>query len=62
MDLSPYILGILAIEMFKIHNILSSAVITDLFYVRQNNHISYFAIPNVKPVYDGTEGLSNFRT
>ena len=42
---------------------LSPAITTDLDDVRQNNynlrHDSYFAIPNVKSVYHGTESLSN---
>ena len=49
--------------MFKICKNLSPAIIADLFHVRQNNynlrHESYFAIPNVKSVYHGTESLSN---
>ena len=53
----------LATEMFKIYKNLSPVIITDLFHVRQNNynlrHNSYFAIPNVKSVYHGTEILSN---
>ena len=48
-------------EMFKVYKNLSPAIIADLFHVRQNNlrHDSYFAIPNVKSVYHGTESLSN---
>ena len=53
----------LATEMFKVYKNLSPAIIADLFHVRQNNynlrHDSYFAIPNVKSVYHGTESLSN---
>ena len=53
----------LATEMFKVYKNLSPAVIADLFHVRQNNynlrHNSYFAIPNVKSAYHGTESLSN---
>ena len=53
----------LATEMFKIYKNLSPVIMTDLFHVRQNNynlrHNSYFAIPNVKSVYHGTESLSN---
>ena len=53
----------LATEMFEVYNNLSPAIRTDFFYVRQNNynfrHDSYFAIPNVKSVYHGTECLSN---
>ena len=53
----------LATEMFKVYKNLSPAIIADLFHVRQNNynlrHDSYFAIPNVKSVYYGTERLSN---
>ena len=49
--------------MFKVYKNLSPAIITDPFHVRQNNynlrHDSYFAIPNVKSVYHGTESLSN---
>ena len=49
--------------MFKVYKNLSPAIIADLFHVRQNKynlrHGSYFAIPNVKPVYHGTESLSN---
>ena len=49
--------------MFKVYKNLSPAIIADLFHVRQNNynlrHDSYFAIPNVKSVYYGTERLSN---
>ena len=49
--------------MLKIYENLSPAIIADLFHVRQNNynlrHDSYFAIPNVKSVYHGTESLSN---
>ena len=50
-----------ATEMFKVYKNLSPAIIADLFHVRQNNlrHDSYFAIPNVKSVYHGTESLSN---
>ena len=47
----------------KVYKNLSPAIIADLFHVRQNNynlrHDSYFAIPNVKFVYDDTESLSN---
>ena len=53
----------LATEMFKVYKNLSPAIIADLFHVRQNNynlrHDSYFAIPNVKSVYHGTESMSN---
>ena len=53
----------LATEMFKVYKNLSPAIIADLFHVRQNNynlrHDSYFAIPNVKSVYHGTESLPN---
>ena len=53
----------LAKEMFKVYKNLLLAIIADLFHVRQNNynlrHDSYFAIPNVKSVYHGTESLSN---
>ena len=53
----------LATELFKVYKNLSPAIIADLFHVRQNNynlrHDSYFAIPNVKSVYYGTERLSN---
>ena len=53
----------LATEMFKVDKNLSPPIIADLFHVRQNNynlrHDSYFAIPNVKSVYHGTESLSN---
>ena len=53
----------LATEMFKVYKNLSPAIIANLFHVRQNNynlrHDSYFAIPNVKSVYYGTESLSN---
>ena len=53
----------LAAEMFKVYRNLSPAIIADLSHVRQNNynlrHDSYFAIPNVKSVYHGTESLSN---
>ena len=53
----------LATEMFKVYKNLSPAIIADLLHVRQNNHNlrhdSYFAIPNVKPVYHVTESLSN---
>ena len=53
----------LATEMFKVYQNLSPAIIADIFHVRQNNcnlrHDSYFAIPNVKYVYHGTESLSN---
>ena len=53
----------LATEMFKVYKNLSPAIIANLFHVRQNNynlrHDSYFAIPNVKSVYHGTESLSN---
>ena len=49
--------------MFKVYKNLSPAIIANLFHVRQNNynlrHDSYFAIPNVKSVYHGTESLSN---
>ena len=52
--------------MFKVYKNLSPAIIVDLFHVRQNNdnvrHDSYFAIPNVKSVYNGTESLSNLRS
>ena len=45
--------------MFKVHKTLSPAIIADLFHVRQNNYNlrrnSYFAVPNVKSVYHGTE-------
>ena len=51
------------LQTFKIYKNLSPAIIADLFHVRQNNynlrHDSYFAIPNVKSVYHGTESLSN---
>ena len=73
MDLSPYIHTIIytyyknlqtsAAEMFKVYKNSSPPITTDLFHVRQNNynlrHDSYFAIPNVKSVYYGTESLSN---
>ena len=53
----------LATKMFKVYKNLSPAIAADLFHVRQNNHNlrhdSYFAIPNVKSVYHGTESLSN---
>ena len=49
--------------MFKVYKNLSPAIIADLCHVRKNNynlrHDSYFAIPNVKSVYHGTESLSN---
>ena len=52
----------LATERFKVYKNLSLAIIADLFHVRQNNynlrHDSYFAIPNVKSLYHGTESLS----
>ena len=55
----------LATEMFKVYKNLSPAIIADLLHVPQNNynlrHDSYFAIPNVKSVYHGTESLSNLR-
>ena len=51
--------------MLKVYKNLSPAIIADLFHVRQNNynlrHDSYFAIPNVKSVYHGTESLLNLR-
>ena len=41
---------------------MSPAIIVDLFHVRQNNyylrHDSYFAIPNIKSMYHGTEKMS----
>ena len=50
-----------AMEM--VYKNLSPAIIADLFHDRQNNYnlryVSYFAIPNVKSVYLGTESLSN---
>ena len=50
-------------EMFMVYKNLSPAKIGDLFHARRNNyhlkHNSYFAIPNVKSVYHGTESLSN---
>ena len=53
----------LATERFKVYKNLSPAIIVNLFHVRQNDynliHDSYFAIPNVKSVYHGTESLSN---
>ena len=56
-------LQFLATEMFKVYKNLSPPIIADLFHVRQNNYNlrygSYFAIPNVKSVYYGTESLSN---
>ena len=43
-----------ATEMFKVYKNLSTAIIADLFHIRQNNynlrHDSYFSIPNVKYV------------
>ena len=54
----------LATEMFKVYKNLSPAIIADLFHVPQNNynlrHNSYFAMPNIKSVYHGTESLSSF--
>ena len=51
----------LATEMFKFYKNLSPGI-ASLFHVRQNNcnlrHDSYFARPNVKYVYHGTERLS----
>ena len=53
----------LATEMFKAYKNLPPAIIVDLFHVQQNNYNlrddSYFAIPNVKSLYHGTESLSN---
>ena len=53
----------LATKMFKVYKNLSPAIAADLFHVWQNNHNlrhdSYFAVPNVKSVYHGTESLSN---
>ena len=53
----------LATEMFKVYKNLSPAIIADLCHVRKNNynlrHDSYFAIPNVKSAYHGTENMSN---
>ena len=55
----------LATEMFKFYKNLSPGI-ASLFHVRQNNcnlrHDSYFARPNVKYVYHGTERLSNLRS
>ena len=55
----------LATEMFKVYKNLPPAIIADLFHVQQNNYNlrddSYFAIPNVKSLYHGTESLSNLR-
>ena len=51
--------------MFNIYNILSTAIKADLSDVQQDNHNlihdSYFPIPNVKSVYQGTESLSNLK-
>ena len=53
----------LATETFKVYKNLPPAITADFFHVRQNNyslrHNSYFAIPNVKSAYYGTEILSN---
>ena len=53
----------LATKMFKVYKNLPPVVIADFFHVPQNNynlrHNSYFAIPNIKSVYHGTESLSN---
>ena len=42
---------------------MSPAITVDLFHVRQSNynlrHNFYFAMPNVKSLYHGTESLSN---
>ena len=49
----------LATEMFKVYKNLSPAITADLFHVWQKNynlrHDSYYALPNVKSVYHGTE-------
>ena len=50
-------------EIFKVYKNFSPAIIVDLFHAWQNSYNlrndSYFAIPNVKSVYHGTESLSN---
>ena len=49
--------------MVMVYKNSSPTIIADLFHDRQNNYNlrygSYFAIPNVKSVYHGTESLSN---
>ena len=49
--------------MFKVYKNISPALIANLFHVKQTGsnliHNSYFAIPNVKFMYDRTKRLSN---
>jgi len=52
----------LAIEMFKVAKGVAPKILSDLFKVNNNNYNlrnqSYFQIPNVRTVYNGTESIS----
>ena len=53
---------ILATEMFKADNNITSPIFTEIFNDRNLNyqlrHILHFSIPSVRSVYNGTESLS----
>ena len=55
-------LQILATEMFKADNNITSPIFTEIFNDRNLNyqlrHILHFSIPSVRSVYNGTESLS----
>ena len=56
-------LQVLATEMFKTYKNLSPPIFDEIFHRRDNNHnlrnCSYFTLPNVNTVYNGTESIRN---